>query len=229
MPRPAILTLSEAGRHEVERVRDFMKRQHSSHLVMHTVERQEHAAEHGLLFKIEDEDGELVSTAMVIPIGRTGFHEMGNCSVARLWRGFKLQRAMILVRAATMAVLAGFSERLVTVVDPNNEPSLRNTTDLGFVPLPSTIQIAELFLPCSQCAKHDSLPPQRQCCSDFVFLPQDAHRALLRQFLRLGPEMAVSNKQDRRQAVLKLACKGARDPLYRRILRDVATEESRRK
>ena len=221
MPASPRLVLSEATASDFERVYEFIESQRSPHLVMHSQKNQAAAAAAGLLFKILDDQQEIVATALVVPVGKTPYHEMGNCFVSEPWRGFRIQHALILVRAAALVVAESASQRLVTAVDPTNTRSLTRVTKAGFKPL--TVRVPELFHHCENCEKKPLLPPERECCCDFFMLDEDTHRTLVRELLALGPTMTLTNREGK-QVTLELNCKCVTDPHQRRVLSDFARE-----
>lgn len=215
MPTPLRLVLSDVKAAEVDRVYEFIQSQRSRHLVMHSQQDQAEAAASGLLFQVRDEENAIVATALVVPVGDTAYHEMGNCFVSERWRGFRLQRILILVRAAALVVAESPSQRLVTGVDPTNTRSTRSVIKAGFRPL--TVRVPELFEHCSRCPKRPFVPPGRECCCDFFVLEEDCHRALVKELLSFGRTVTLTNRQGKR-VELELASRCVADPEHRQIL-----------
>jgi N-acetylglutamate synthase-like GNAT family acetyltransferase len=195
------LVLSEAKANEVCAVLAFIKRCASANIVVRPEDIYKEAVEHELLFKVIDEDQEIVAVGMLARVGSTQYYELAGGLVARAWQNLGILSTVMPLIAAS-AILHSRSACLVALIAPDNDPSIKLMTNAGFVRAEEYVE--GLLRVCSQCKK--SRPAHRRCCNDPYVLPQKAHFDLVRKFLRFEDTIVVLNSGTS-QTVLRLACK----------------------
>ena len=68
------------------------------------------AAETRFLLKVELPNGDIIATAIIVPLGDQPYWEFGNIGVRPDWRGFRLQDQLTVAAAGNFVPLVGIDD-----------------------------------------------------------------------------------------------------------------------
>jgi hypothetical protein len=143
--------------------------------------------------------------------------ELAETSVTKAVQGHGLQALFFRHRIASVVVSQGPSVVITTAVDPGNDFSVRNVSQLGFQPWRQPIP--EAYLSCPQCRAKPASNSGRKCCCDFYYLPIEKARGAVSAALLESESSELTLMRKAPGLVLSSEClflKGA----YREMLRD---------
>ncbi len=129
------------------------------------------AADTGLLFVVLD-GSTIVAAAGAFDVA-DGYVELGGTGVAHAFRGFRLQRLLAITRISATVAHQGRGTEQTTAIKPQNAPSLRSMTGVGFVPWRNPIN--EMYVPCGSCTSAAGLTGRRCCCDYYILPPAQKH------------------------------------------------------
>jgi GNAT superfamily N-acetyltransferase len=176
------------------------------------------AVETGLFYLVEIEDA-IAGVAGLFFLDEQGEGplEMGGCYLAPAIRGFGLQK--VLARTRIAAAIAFYDEdaTVYTAVKPDNAPSLRSITSLGFEPMRHHEPLLEE--PCHVCQDKPDTAGGRRCCSDFYSIGQLQKCEAIKDLLHSDP-LVLRRKVDGVELHLSLAIQLLRVASYRAALQE---------
>jgi GNAT superfamily N-acetyltransferase len=169
MPERYPVTLRGAVPEDVSDILRFFELANDPNVLPRSEEDYGRSVENGLFYVVESDD-QLIAAAGLFYLNAhdNGPLEMGSCFVAPDARGFGLQKLLALPRIASATIFYDQNEPIYTAIKPDNAPSLKSITDMGFEPLTSPIPL--LVELCITCKSRTEIGSRRICCYDFFHI-----------------------------------------------------------
>lgn len=211
MPESYEATLRDATPKDLANILRFFEDANDPNVLPRPKEDYQRSVESGGFYLIEV-DGQLVAAAGVFYLNEydIGPLEMGACYVVPAFRGFKLQKLLVLPRVAYATILDDEDAPIYTAIKPDNLPSRKSVMGVGFEPLQEHVPL--LFEPCAACKSQPDSSSDRKCCCDFFHIPMYRKCSEIRKLLAF--QTVTLPRKDGAHMMVTLDVQLLTEPLY---------------